>query len=73
MWPKTWALAAIGEEEEEELSVLHLLSFKESRASRRKLLMPKRWQPTRLPRPWDSPGKNTGVGCHHISLMNAKE
>ena len=21
-------------------------------------------QPTRLPRPWDSPGKNTGVGCH---------
>ena len=22
-----------------------------------------RWQPTRLPRPWDSPGKNTGVGC----------
>ena len=23
-----------------------------------------RWQPTRLPRPWDSPGKNTGVGCH---------
>ena len=24
---------------------------------------PHRWQPTRLPRPWDSPGKNTGVGC----------
>ena len=23
-----------------------------------------RQQPTRLPRPWDSPGKNTGVGCH---------
>jgi len=22
------------------------------------------WQPTRLPRHWDSPGKNTGVGCH---------
>ena len=21
-----------------------------------------RWKPTRLPRPWDSPGKNTGVG-----------
>ena len=21
-------------------------------------------QPTRLPHPWDSPGKNTGVGCH---------
>ena len=22
------------------------------------------WQPTRLPHPWDSPGNNTGVGCH---------
>ena len=25
-----------------------------------------RWQPTRLPHPWDSPGKNTGVGCHFL-------
>ena len=25
---------------------------------------PHRRQPTRLPRPWDPPGKNTGVGCH---------
>ena len=23
-------------------------------------------QPTRLPRPWDSPGKNPGVGCHFL-------
>ena len=23
-------------------------------------------QPTRLPRPWDSPGKNTGVVCHFL-------
>ena len=23
-------------------------------------------QPTRLCRPWDSPGKNTGVGCHFL-------
>ena len=29
-------------------------------------LLPHRWQPTRLPRPWDSPGKNTGVGCHFL-------
>ena len=29
-------------------------------------LRPHRWQPTRLPRPWDSPGKNTGVGCHFL-------
>ena len=25
-----------------------------------------RWQPTRLPCPWDSPGKNTGVACHFL-------
>ena len=25
-----------------------------------------RQQPTRLPRPWDSLGKNTGVGCHFL-------
>ena len=24
------------------------------------------WQPTRLPCPWDSPGKNTGMGCHFL-------
>ena len=29
-------------------------------------LQPHRLQPTRLPRPWDSPGKNTGVGCHFL-------
>ena len=27
---------------------------------------PHRRQPTRLPRPRDSPGKNTGVGCHFL-------
>ena len=27
---------------------------------------PHRWQPTRPCRPWDSPGKNTGVGCHFL-------
>ena len=27
---------------------------------------PHRWQLTRLPRPWDSLGKNTGVGCHFL-------
>ena len=27
---------------------------------------PQRRQPTRLPSPWDSPGKNTGVGCHFL-------
>ena len=27
---------------------------------------PHRQQPIRLPCPWDSPGKNTGVGCHFL-------
>ena len=27
---------------------------------------PHRRQPTRLPHPWDSPGKYTGVGCHFL-------
>ena len=29
-------------------------------------LRPQRRQPTRLPRPRDSPGKNTGVGCRFL-------
>ena len=29
---------------------------------------PHRRQPTRLPCPWDSPDKNTGVGCHRLLL-----
>ena len=29
-------------------------------------MQPRRRQPTRLPRPWDSPGENTGVGCHFL-------
>ena len=29
-------------------------------------VQPHRQQPTRLLRPWDSPGKNTRVGCHFL-------
>ena len=29
-------------------------------------MRPHRRHPTRLPRPWDSPGKSTGVGCHFL-------
>ena len=29
-------------------------------------VQPQRRQPTKLHRPWDSPGKNTGVGCHFL-------
>ena len=36
-------------------------------------VQPHRWQPTRLPRRWDSPGKNTGVGCHFpLQCMKVK-
>ena len=27
---------------------------------------PRRWQSIRLLCPWDSPGKNTGAGCHFL-------
>ena len=30
-------------------------------------------QPTRLPRPWDSPGKNTGVGCQCMKVKSESE
>ena len=29
-------------------------------------VLPHRWQPIRLPCPWDFPGKNSGVGCHFL-------
>ena len=29
-------------------------------------VQPHRGQPIRIPRPWDSPGKNMGVGCHFL-------
>ena len=36
-------------------------------------VQPHRRQPIRLPHPWDSPGKNTGEGCHFLlQCMKAK-
>ena len=36
-------------------------------------MQPHRQQPTRLPGPWDSPGKNTGVGCYFaLQCMKVK-
>ena len=29
-------------------------------------VQPHKQQPTRLPHPWDSPGKNTGLGSHFL-------
>ena len=45
-----------------------LLLFAAAAASLQSCLTvrPHRRQPTRLPHPWDSPGKNTGVGCHFL-------
>ena len=37
-----------------------------SRSAMSDSVRPHRRQPTRLCRPWDSPGKNTGVGCHFL-------
>ena len=36
-------------------------------------LRPHRWQPTRFCCPWDSPGKNTGVGLPYLSPMHESE
>ena len=33
---------------------------------------PHRQQPTRLPHPWDSPGKNTGVGYFLLQCVKVK-
>ena len=56
--------------------ILYQLSYRgsptiESAAAAKSLqscptLWPHRRQPTRLPHPWDSPGKNTVVGCHFL-------
>ena len=43
-----------------------LLLLLQIRFSRVHSALPQRRQPTRLPCPWDSPGKNTGVGCHFL-------
>ena len=44
-----------------------------SRFSRVQLCAPHRRQPTRLPHPWDSPGKNTGVGLPFPSPIRPME
>ena len=37
------------------------------------VVRPHRQQPIRLPRPWDSPGKNTGAGLPFPSPMHESE
>ena len=48
-----------------------LLLLLQSRFSRVRLCATHRRQPTRLPRPWDSPSKNTGVGCCFLLQLSA--
>ena len=43
---------------------MHSVQFSHSVVS--DSVRPCRWQPTRLPHLWDSPGKNIGVGCHFL-------
>ena len=50
----------------------HLLWLLFSRMSRATLLQPHRLQPTRLLCPWDSPRKNTAVGCHFFSRRSSQ-
>ena len=42
---------------------IYMLLLLLSHFSRVRLCATHRWQPTRLPHPWDSPGKNNGVRC----------
>ena len=44
--------------------ICHLAAAAASKSLQSDSVRPHRWQPTRRPRPWDSPGKSTGVGCH---------
>ena len=48
----------------QKVNKLHVCMF--SRSIMSDSLQPPELQPTRLPFPWDFPGKNTGVGCHFL-------
>ena len=58
-----WKVKASKSLKKPRIMILFLLLLL-SRFSRVQLCATHRRQPTRLPRLWDSPGKNTGVGCH---------
>ena len=54
----------MAESEEKLKSLLMKVKVKVKSLSRVDSLRPHGLQPTRLLRPWDFPGKSTGVGCH---------
>ena len=51
----------VSQKEKHQYSMLLLSRFSHVNSVR-----PHRRQPVRFHRPWDSPGKNTGVGCHFL-------
>ena len=58
--------------ESELLSINFAAAAAKSLQSCPTLCDPHRWQPTRLLRPWDFPGKNTGVECHcHVAKLKS--
>ena len=65
---KAWQAIVSGVPKNQTLSDFHftLLLLLLSRFSVSDSVRPHRQQPTRLPRPWDSPGKNTRVVCHFL-------
>ena len=68
-WPCPWRFwfgRLRGGTQESALWQALLLLLLLSRFSRVRLCATPWWQPTRLRHPWDSPGKNTGVGCHFL-------
>ena len=70
MWILTLSFTKISSEQIKEVSMndrrLLLLLLLLSHFSRVRLCETPQTQPIRLPCPWDSPGKNTGVGCHFL-------
>ena len=67
-WSFLWAWT---DQVERKLWSISSLSYKDTAAAAKSLqscptLQPHRQQPTRLPHPWDSLGKNTGAGCHFL-------
>ena len=49
--------------------LLLLLLLLLNRLSHVQLCAPPQMAAHQAPHPWDSPGKNTGVGCHFLTVM----
>ena len=66
-WPRDWTWVSYIAGRSFTLQILHFtLKWRSITSVMSNSVQPHRRQPTRLPHPWDSPGKNTGVGCHFL-------